>query len=87
MTDKLNTYMSNIAYDHRDEEQLTPLSILASSKGEAMRIAQTIPGGFVYGRSIRKANRRECYYQRQIEALKQYQREGAISILSRDGGN
>lgn len=87
MVTKLNTYMSNIVYHHQPDECSTALSILAVTKGEAMRIAKTIPGGFVYGKSIRKANHIDCYHQRQIEALKQYQREGAISILPRNGEN
>jgi hypothetical protein len=81
MDAKLNTYMSNIIYHHHPDEHTTVLSILAATKGEAMRIAQTIPGGFVYGKSVRKANHMDCYHQRQIEALKQYQKEGVISTF------
>ena len=81
---KLNCYSSNLIRKSDKGEKDTNPYIIAATKGEAMRIAQTIPGGFVYGRSIRKANYVECYYQKQIEILKDLQNRGLIRIIPRN---
>jgi hypothetical protein len=81
---KLNCYSSNLIRKSPIGEKDTNPYIIAATKGEAMRIAQTIPGGFVYGRSIRKACYRECYYQKQIEILKDLEKRGLIRIIPRN---
>ena len=81
---KLNCYSSNLIRDYKDGSEPTNPYIIAATKGEAMRIAQTIPGGFVYGRSIRKACYKECYYQKQIEILKDLKKRGLIRIIPRN---
>ena len=81
---KLNCYSSNLIRKSPKGEKDTNPYIIAATKGEAMRIARTIPGGFVYGRSIRKTYYRECYYQKQIEILKDLEKMGLVRIIPRN---